>query len=422
MLIEETNCMMPSRSHLPLTLVLLSLAACASPCPAADWPQWRGPQRDDISTETGLLKEWPAGGPALVWKATGLGAGFSGVSTAQGHIFTMGDLGDSSFALALNAEDGKPIWKAPVGKPGGNYAGPRCTPTVDGDRVYVLGQFGDLVCLEAATGKEVWRKSYAKDLSGRGGGWNYTESPLVDGNQVVCTPGGPSGTMAALDKKTGEVIWRTKDFTDNAEYSSIIVAEISGVKQYVQLTGESVVGIAPADGKLLWRAPRKGKTATIPTPICRDNMVYVSSGYGVGCNLFQIVSEGGTFKATEVYANKTMVNHHGGVILIGNYLYGFSDGNGWVCQEFKTGRQVWSDKGVGKGAIAYADGHLYLRSEGGKGTVALIEATPDGYREKGRFDQPDRSSQNSWPHPVIAGGRLYLRDQDVLLCYDVKGK
>src|SRR5512135_3008300 len=203
MLIEETNGMMPSRSHLPLTLVLLSLAACASPCPAADWPQSRGPQRDDISTETGLLKEWPAGGPALAWKATGLGAGFSGVSTAQGHIFTMGDLGDSSFALALNAAGGKAVWKAPVGKPGGNYAGPRCTPTVDGDRVYVLGQFGDLVCLEAATGKEVWHKSYAKDLSGRGGGWNYTESPLVDGNQVVCTPGGPSGTMAALDKKTG---------------------------------------------------------------------------------------------------------------------------------------------------------------------------------------------------------------------------
>ena len=397
----------------------LCLVAASWCCAAADWPQWRGPKRDGSSTETGLLKQWPADGPKLLWKASGLGKGFATVAVVGDRIFTAGDIGDSSFVLALNRADGSLLWKAALGKPGGGPPGPRGSPTVSGDSVYELGQQGDLVCVEAATGKEVWHKQLRKDFGGQCGGWQYSESVLVDGDRVICTPGGGKGTLLALDKKTGEVLWRTTDWKDNAEYSSPLVETIGGIRQYVQFTGQSVAGVATDTGKALWLAQRQGKTATVPTPIYHENHVYVASGYGVGCNLFKITANGGEFTTEQVYANKNMVNHHGGVILIGNHLYGFSDGKGWVCQDFKTGEIAWRNNGVGKGAIAYADGHLYCRSEGSKGTVALVEATPEGYKETGRFDQPDRSGSESWPHPVVVGGRLYLRDQGILLCYDV---
>jgi outer membrane protein assembly factor BamB len=244
----------------------------------------------------------------------------------------------------------------------------------------------------------------------------------VDGGKVLFTPGGKKGAIVALDKKSGALLWQTAEFTDDVQYSSLIAADINGVRQYVQLTGASVAGVDASTGKLLWRAPRQGATAVITTPVYANNQIYVTSAYGVGCNAFKITKNPEGFKTEEIYANKNMANHHGGVILLGDYLYGFSDSKGWICQEFKTGDLKWSDRGVGKGSIAYADGHFYCRSEGGKGTVALIEATPDGYKEKGRFDQADRSGKNSWAHPVIANGRLYLRDQDVLLCHDIRKK
>lgn len=400
-----------------LSLVLaLSLSA-------ADWPQWRGPKRDGHSPETDLLQEWPTGGPPLAWKTNGLGTGYASVSVAKGRIFTMGDRTDSSFVHAFDLQ-GKPLWSTKVGKPGGGggYPGPRCTPAADGDFVYALGQHGDLVCAEAATGKEVWRKNLNKDFGGQVGGWGYSESPLIDGDQLICTPGGRQGTLLALNKKTGAKTWQSYQWRDAAEYASPIVAEIGGRRQYIQLTGDSLGGVAADSGKVLWRVSRRGATAIIPTPIFHQDHVYVTSGYGVGCNLFRISATGNSFKAHEVYDNKVMVNHHGGVILVGEHVYGYSDGKGWVCQNFKSGEMVWSDKKLGKGSIAYADGRFYLRSEGSKGTVALIEATPQGYRERGRFDQPERSGKDSWPHPVIAGGKLYLRDQDLLLCYDVKAK
>jgi len=400
----------------------LALVFTLSVC-AGEWPQWRGPKRDGHSEDTGLLKEWPAGGPPLLWKTNGIGGGYSSVSVDNGKIFTMGDRADSSFLHALDLR-GKPLWSAKVGKPGGGggYPGPRCTPTVDGERVYALGQYGDLVCVEAASGKEIWRKNLAKDFAGQVGGWGYSESPLVEGEQIICTPGGMQGTLLALNKKTGVKTWQSYQFTDHAEYSSPIVAEIGGVRQYIQLTGDSVAGVAADTGKLLWRASRRGSTAIIPTPVFYRDHVYVTSGYGVGCNLFKINSTGSSFKAQEVYSNKVMDNHHGGVVLVGEHIYGYSDGKGWVCQNFMTGEMVWNDKKLGKGSISYADGHFYLRSEGSKGTVALIEASPEGYRERGRFDQPNRSGKESWPHPVIAGGKLYLRDQDLLLCYDLQSK
>jgi outer membrane protein assembly factor BamB len=410
-----------------LVLTILPLGVLRA---ADDWPQWRGPHRDGHSPDKGLLKEWPSEGPRLVWKANGLGIGYTNVSVVGDRLFAMGDKDDASQVIALNVADGSILWTAKVGKAGapgwGGFAGPRATPTVDGNLVFAVGQYGEAVCLDAASGKEIWRKDYRKDFGGKLPEWGYCGMPLVDGKQVILMPGGKQGDLVAVDKKTGKLIWQSKDFTDSIHYSSPMVAEIAGVRQYVQLTDASVAGIAAADGSLLWRAPRKGATAVIPTPIIKDDLVYVTSGYGAGCNLFKIMAADGKFSADQVYADKAMTNHHGGVVLVGKYLYGFSDeDNGkWVCQEFETGKIIWSEpkETLGKGSITFADGMLYLRAEDGEGTVALIEATPDGYKETGRFDQPDRSKKNSWPHPVVIGGRLYLRDQDVLLSYDVKQK
>jgi outer membrane protein assembly factor BamB len=291
---------------------------------------------------------------------------------------------------------------------------------LDGEAVYAMSQFGDLVCLEAATGTERWRKRLTQDFGGERPGWEYSESPLLDGDRLVVTPGGSRGAVVALNKRNGQVLWQSKEFTDPAHHSSLIAATIDGVRQYIQLTAKSVAGVDAKTGALLWQAERKGQTAVVPTPIYADHHVYVTSGYGAGCNLFEVRKAGSRFTARPVYAKPQISNHHGGVIKVGETIYGHCNSGNWICQEFLTGRIVWKDKGVGKGALAYADGHLYCRSESGKGTVALVVATPEGYVEKGRFDQPDRSRENSWAHPVVAGGRLYLRDQDVLLCYDVR--
>jgi outer membrane protein assembly factor BamB len=248
--------------------------------------------------------------------------------------------------------------------------------------------------------------------------WGYSESPLIDGDKLVCTPGGPQGTIIALNKKSGQLSWRTKDFTDSASYASLIHVEIAGVSQYIQLTDASVAGVA-ADGRVLWRAPRHGTTAVIATPIFHDNTVYVTSSYGAGCNCFAIRAAAGQFKVQTLYENKIMSNHHGGVVRVGDYLYGYSDSKGWICQDFKTGELKWSERQkAGKGSLTYADGHLYLRNE--NGPLTLIQATAAGYKQTGQFDQPERSDKNSWSHPVVANGNLYLRDQDKLFCYDVR--
>ena len=393
---------------------------------AADWPQWRGPARDDISTETGLLKQWPAGGPAQAWKATGLGAGLSGVSVAGGRVYTMGDGTDSSYLHALDEATGKLLWSVKVGPigGGGGFPGPRCTPTVDRDLVFAIGQFGDLVCVEAATGKERWRRNLEKDLSGKMmSGWGYAESPLVDGDKVICTPGGSAGTMVALSRKTGTPVWRTTALTDKASYASAVVATIGGTRQYVQVADQNVVGINPPDGKVLWSAKRFGKTAVAASPVVADNLVFVSSSYGIGCNCFQVDGSNGVFTAKEIYANKEMANQHGGLIQIGDKVFGFSDGKGWTWMDLKTGNVVLAEKGkLGKGSQTFADGLLYLRTEDNKGTVVLLDPASTAWAEKGRFDQPERTDKRSWPHPVVANGRLYLRDQNLLIAYDVKAR
>ena len=416
-----------ARSSKVLTLSLALAVTLLVPfARAADWPQWRGPDRDGVSKETGLLQTWPQGGPPLAWKATGLGEGHSSVSVAAGRIYTMGDGRDGSYVHALDEKTGKHLWSTKLGRAGGgedttpNRTGARGTPTVDGNKLYVLGQYGEVACF-TTDGKEVWRADLVKDYGGRVNRWAYSESPLVDGEKVIVTPGGAKGTVLALDKNTGRPLWQSKEWTDGAHYASATIATIGGVRQYVQQTEKSVAGVAADDGRLLWKASRpEGRTAVVPTPIEKDGMVFVAAGYGVGCHLFKVTpGAGGKFSVEQVYANKDMKNHHGGVVLLGEHVYGANDPGMLTCMELKTGKVAWSDRAPGKGSLVIADGRIYFRNEQSPGEVTLVEATPEGYREAGSFTPPDASGRNTWPHPVVANGKLYLRDQDVLLCYDV---
>jgi outer membrane protein assembly factor BamB len=425
------------------TAVLVCVAALtAAPAFAqtkpADWPQWRGPDRTGVSPEKGLLKEWPESGPPLLWTAVGMGRGFGSVAVSNGRIYAIGDTkGREQSVVCVNAADGKVVWTAPVGK----GDGARNTPTVDGDRVYCLNtqgnQHAEIVCLSTA-GKEVWRKDFQKDFNGKMmSGWGYSESPLVDGDKVICTPGGADATLVALDKKTGAVIWKAAvPNGDAAGYASIVVSEGGGVRQYIMLLERGIVGVAAQDGKFLWRYNRIANgTANIPTALVRGDYVFCSTGYGTGAALLKLSADGsGGVKATEQYflRGNTFQNHHGGMVLLGDHVYaGHGHNNGFpICVELMTGKVVWGggERGPGGGsaAICAADGMLYFRYEkgaeqGAGPVVALIEASPAGYRLKGQFTIP-RGSTPSWQHPVISGGRLYLRDQDRLLCYDVKAK
>ncbi len=411
--------------HAPsLLLALLTATSFPISIPAADWPQFRGADRTDISPETGLLKQWPAEGPKQVWLYKEAGKGYSGFSVVNGWLFTLGTRDEKEVLLALKADTGKEIWATPLAEilPNNWGDGPRGTPTVDADRVYALSGKGTLVCASVKDGKILWQKTMA-ELGGKTPGWGYTESPLVDGNLVACTPGGKQGAIAAFDKMTGVLAWQSTEFTDGAQYASLVPADINGVHQFVQLTQQSVVGVSAKDGKQLWRAEWPGKTAVIPTPIVKGNAVYVTSGYGVGCMEIKIGADNAVEK---VFENKVMKNHHGGVILVGDKLYGHSDGPGWTCQDFATGNEVWASKNLGKGAVGCADGMLYCLEET-SGAVALIEASPKGWNEHGRFKLDPQTTIRSaqgriWTHPVISNGKLYLRDQDLIYCYDVKGQ
>ena len=415
-----------------LAAATLSAAASLS---ANDWPGWRGVNRDGQSAETGLLGEWPAAGPPLAWKASGLGGGLSSVAVVGDRIYTLGDKDGAQQVLALSRKDGSLVWSAKVGAAWKDeYGGPRGTPTVDGDLLYALGSDGDLVCLETATGKERWRKNLEKDYGGRVMTvWKWAESPLVDGDRLVFTPGGPWAAMVAVDKRTGKDIWQTEKMPhlgekgrDGAGYSSIVISNAAGVKQYVQLMGRGLVGIRASDGAFLWGYNKVANdVANIPTPIVRANFVFASSGYQTGSVLLELQKDGDGVKANELYflPPTTFQNHHGGMVLVGNYIYaGHGHNKGFpICLDLVTGKVAWGgdirNAGTGSAAVMYADGRLYYRYQ--NGVVVLVEATPDGYKEKGSFTIPDVKNP-SWPHLVIADGKLYVREQDTLYAYDVK--
>lgn len=399
--------------------------------PKGDWPQFRGPNRDGVSDEKGLLKAWPKGGPTLLWKAENLGTGFSSVSVSGERIFTMGDVGDSSHLSAVDRKTGKPLWQTKVGKAGGNYAGTRCTPTADGDKVFGLGQFGDLVCLDASTGAEVWRKNLVKDFEGKAGGWNYTESPLVDDDKLVCTPGGKQQSIVALNKNTGALLWATS-LDQSAGYSSMVITKTGKFKQYVQLLSNEVVGVDASNGKVLWRygndpGKYKSNTANIPTPIVWADRVYAAAGYGRGAGVVKLASSAAGVMAQEVYFNKELTNKHGGAVRLGGLVFSDRDDSGNPqCADIATGKILWRrpraesrEVGRGSASMVYADGNLYVRYD--NGVVALVEANPKAYVEKGSFKIPN-SDNNSWAHPVVVGGKLYLREKGVLWCYNVSAR
>jgi outer membrane protein assembly factor BamB len=388
-----------------------------------DWPQWRGPERTGVSKETGLLGDWPSGGPPLAWQADFLGEGYSTPTVAQGRVFVMGNRGESEYVLALSEADGGLVWSTTVGPVranggGGNLAGPRSSPSVDGKNVYAIGLNGDLVCLDIGTGRERWRKDFRRDFGGSVGGWGYCESPLIDGDKLICTPGGKQATLLALNKEDGAVIWKAAvPEGDAAHYASMIAIDLPDEHEYVQFLGGGVVGIA-ADGRFRWRyAHPSCGTANCCTPVFHDGAVFAAADYGNGGGLAKIVMHGGKATADEVYFTKHMKNHHGGVVLFDGHIYGADDAI-LTCLEWKTGKVKWAERKAGKGSIAAADGRLYFRNEGGP--MILVEANPEKYVEHGRFEPAEKSGSNTWPHPVIANGRLYLRDQQYLFCYDVK--
>jgi len=396
-----------------------------------NWTQWRGPARDGKSTEKGLLDQWTNDGPPLLWQVDGLGKGYSSVAIAGGKLYTLGRIGKQEHLIALDANNGTLLWSTPFGS-GGHSNG---TPTVDGDRVYAIGLKGDLICASAETGKELWRKNFSKDFGGKMmSGWGYSESPLVDGDRLIVTPGAKDAMIVALDKQTGDEIWHSpvpdvgNRGKDGAGYSSIVISNGAGVKQYVQITGRGLIGVRASDGKFLWSYNKVANgTANIPTPIISGDYVFCSTGYGTGAGLVKLSPESDGVKAEEVYflPGNTFQNHHGGMIQVGDYIYaGAQHNNGFpTCLELMTGKIVWGGKlrgpGSGSAAVIYADGHLVFRYQ--DGVLALIEATPDEYRLKGTF-KPAYQQGRSWAHPVISDGKLYLREQDKLMCYNIRAR
>jgi outer membrane protein assembly factor BamB len=415
------------RPKLLLPIALLGLAAPG--WSATDFAQWRGPLRDGHSPETGLLQAWPKDGPKLLWQVTNVTEGFSTPSVVGDRIYLLGSEGAEESVYALSGKDGSRVWAAKLGKVGHpeqkpSYPGARSTPTVDDKFLFALGSDGDLVCLDSANGKEVWHKHLRTDFGGNYGEWAYSESPLVDGDKLIVTPGGTNATMVALNKKTGEPVWKCAVPEGSAAgYASMITAEFSGVKQYVQFLTSGLMGIDPGTGKLLWRyeKPGKGSPAVIITPLVSGGMVY-SGAFRATTALIKPMLKEGAFTVEEIYSNGKLPVGLGGVVKVGDYFYG-SGSTAAMCVEFKTGVVKWEERSIGAGSLLVADQRIYVHAE--SGDVALFEPSAEGYREQGRFTPPGVPSranpmEKAWTYPVIANGKLYIRDKQSLWCYDVK--
>jgi outer membrane protein assembly factor BamB len=424
---------MKNKVMLPIIIVATMLVITGINSNAQDWAQWRGQNREGVVKAAGINLNWTEKKPPLAWTFRQAGAGYSAPVIVGTTLYCQGAADGNDFAFALDTRTGNLKWKQTLGAEfvmdRGN--GPRGSVTVDGDKLYLVRGGGQIHCLSAADGKTIWQKDFRKDLGGNimsQWDWGYSESPLVDGNLVICTPGDNQGTMAALDKNTGDVIWRSIEWTDLGGYSSPVVAEVDGIRQYIQLTRNGVAGVAAKDGKLLWKTNVAGNmVAVIPTPIYHDRMVYVTSGYNAGCAAIRLIKEGDSFKAETVYANRNMSNHHGVVVLMNGYIDGVSDSFGWVCQNFPTGENGWNQRRIGelgKGAVLGVNNRLLCLDER-TGLLAVLAASPDGVQQFGTIEIPERSKIESldnmvWTHPVIADGKLFLRDHNLLFCFDLK--
>ncbi|MCP4888350.1 PQQ-like beta-propeller repeat protein [Rubripirellula sp.] len=400
-----------------------------------DWPTFRGADRTGVAPDTGLLDQWPEGGPTLLWEIDGMGRGYSSPAIARGQVFILGDglstTEDSDeYLICVNRADGKELWRFKTGEPWEkkgpeSWQSSRSTATVDGDRVYTLTAFGQLYCLNTKTGEEVWKRHLKDDLDGnKADSWGYSESVTIDGEKLICTPGGGSNTLIALNKLNGELIWNCANPDDiGAGHASVVISEIAGNKIYVQTTGSGAMGVQASDGKLLWTYGIPKTTAVIPTPIVRDDLVFFTAGYGLGGALLkQVPNNDGGVDIEEIYPNSpALQNKHGGVVLVGDYLYGDSGDSGTpYCAELMTGDIAWKSRGSGRksASVVAADGKIFVRYS--NGVMTMVNASPEEFTEKGSFKTPGSGERPSWAHPVIADGKLYLREGDKLLCYDLR--
>jgi outer membrane protein assembly factor BamB len=389
---------------------------------SANWPQFNGLTRNNRSLETGLLTRWPAEGPPRAWTSYGMGAGFSSVSVVNGVVYTMGNKGASESIIALDAGTGEKIWSTPFAWAAHLSAGdgPRSTPSVRGGLVYGLGGYGDLVCVEANSGVIRWKTNILQDFKGQNVSWGICESVLLDDNRLICTPGGDDATMVVLDADTGKLIWKSlTPEKDRPGYASATTAEVGGVRQYVQFTASGTIGMRADDGKFLWRDNSAANaSANCSSPQVAGDLVFSSSNYGVGGSLVKLSAKSSTISAKLVYHTHDMSVHHGDMVIVDGLLYGSSDPGVLTCLELATGKVKWRSRSVGKGAVTYAEGRIYVRCE--EGPVVLVEATGAGFRELGRFEPPKGKGTSAWSHPVVAAGKFFLRDQDALYCYDLK--
>ena len=427
-----------------LTVLAISLLALSGPLQGGDWPQWNGPKRDGHADEKGLLKVWPANGPKLLWTFDKAGTGYTAPAVVGGKVYTMGCRGNDEFVICLDAE-GKEQWATKIGPVfefmGNQWSrGPNGTPAVDGERLFAVGSKGILVCV-GLDGKEQWRHDLPTDFKGevnnifggpatKGFGWGYSWSPLVDGEHLIIIPGGPKGLVAALDKKTGKQVWRSEKVSDEATYSSPIVATVDGIKQYIVMVQDGAVGVSAKDGSELWRFKRDNQFADVvcPTPVYRDGHVLLTAMKS-SSNLLKLTKKGVKFEAQDVYskaASRELVNGLGGVLLIDKYLYGANGDAGWKCVEFLNGKRApgWKGRELEVGAGVAADGLLICVTEV-NGDVVLVQPDPTKYKETGRFTLNPQSTMRKpsgkvWTHPVIADGKLYLRDQELVFCYQIK--
>jgi outer membrane protein assembly factor BamB len=413
----------------PSAILLAGCVVVAASARATDWPTFRGANRTAVAPDTDLLESWPDAGPPLVWETKGAGRGYASLAIAGDRIYTLGD----GLSTAPDADEylscfdratGRQLWTMKTGAAWNDgqesWQSSRSTPTVAGDMVYVITPFGQLVACTKAAGKEVFRVDLKETFGGtKGDGWGYSESVLIDGDRLVCTPGGERATMVALDKRTGRTLWSCPVAGNiGAGHSSIVIATVAGRSVYVQTTASGPIGVDAATGKLLWSYPIDKTTAVIPTPIVRDDLVFFSAGYKRGGALLrQVPGPDGGVTIEEIYGlNTDLANKHGGIVLVGDHLYGDSDDKGM------TGKITWKERGSGKNSatVMAADGHVYVRYA--DGVVALVKADPAGYREVSSFTVPGSGDRPSWAHMVILDGRLYLREGDAILCYDVRAK
>jgi len=395
-----------------------------------DWPQWRGPQRNGVSPATGLLPSWREDGPPLLWRVTGTGSGYAAPAVVGERILLMSNEGlDAEFVLALAKADGRRLWSSKVGKVGNPEQNPkfpaaRSTPTIDGQHVFALGSDGDLACLDLATGRLHWQRNLRADFDGKPGTWAYAESPLVDGDTLICTPGGSRATLVGLDKRTGDVRWQCAlPEADEAGYASPILVESGGTRQVVQLLQKGLVGIDVGSGKFLWRYDKAVSRygANIPSPVAHGDMIYCAAA-GTGGGAVRLLRTPEGIKAEELFFGPKMPTAIGGSVIVGDYLYG-TTAQALLCIELATGEVRWQDRALGAAAVCVADGRLYLRGENGE--VALVEPSPESYRERGRFTPPGQPlrinpMEKAWAYPAIAHGRLFLRDHGTFWCYDLR--